>query len=977
MANLKKIAFLLSMTLAASLIPHVVGEIRPIDWPFLGLEEIATIPGTITYIANAKDGSDRLFVLERSGRIFIVKDGVVVEQPFLNITNRVDGRVGERGLLGMAFAPDFKESGQFYLNYNRIEDGATVVSRFKISSDANLADAESETRLLTVPPLNQNGYHTGGCIAFGPDGYLYIGDGDGRPPIPGNSLAQNTATLLGKLLRIDVAGNESTYQVPASNPFVGKAGAAPEIWATGLRNPWRFSFDRLTGDLYIADVGEMRMEEVNFQSRASAGGENYGWPFFEGTSRFRSGQADNLTSPVATYFHSFGPRLTAVVGGYVNRESTTNRMFGIYFYADYAVGRIWGLKQQGTNWQTAELSVMTNIYTTFGEDEKGGMYLARAQKIDGDMQIMRLRDTPKCHPPTFSPPPGPKGFSQLELTVNCLTPGATIHYRRDQAVPTLADPAIAPGGKLAILEPGWLSAKAFRDDLEPSEAVSGFYQLSVELAFSPASGPLTNGTPITIKASPADAAIQYSLSGINEAVSWQAYNSPVLLVSNQTLQASATREGWLPSPIIRADYGLLVPVPVVIRIWAGTGESGYEDGTAFSAKFSGPQGICIDAAGNLFVADSANKLIRKITPAGVVSTLGDGSPFVNPIGICVDPEGAIYVADKESSMISKILPDGSTTVYAGTGAKELKDGPRDQAAFSILGHLEIDSAGTIYAGDLGGVRRIGADGLVTTLTGPGFDNRYPDVGVGLGPQGTIIAAVYGPIFQFFGEALEIMVNGGGRSDGPKDWAGVINIGEKLKARDAVGDQAGNVYVTDWSLVREVGVDGIVRTLVPSDANLREPLPPLFGFAAGIVLGNSGEIYVADTDRNLIYRLDVDLDQDSIPDSEEGGTSAFLAGEDDRVRDSDGDGMSNSQEYIAGTDAKDSASLFRLALRRDVDNKWVFGWKGLSGRQYKLQRSNDFQTWRDGSEWLLGNGAEMILPLPTNSEGFFRLIVGMR
>lgn len=256
-----------------------------VDWPTLRFTQIVTNIFTApTCITHAGDGSGRLFIVEQAGRIRIIQSNSVLTLPFLDIASRI-ATGGERGLLGLAFSPGFSTNGQCYVNYTRTNDGAIVVSRFQITADPNLADQNSEQVLLTVPQPFAN--HNGGQIAFGQDGYLYIGTGDGGSGGDPQNRAQNPSTLLGKILRIDVESGVTPYAIPPDNPFVSAPPFGPEIWAWGLRNPWRFSFDRETGDLYIGDVGEGSREEINFQPAGSSGGQNYGWRLKITSSRAR------------------------------------------------------------------------------------------------------------------------------------------------------------------------------------------------------------------------------------------------------------------------------------------------------------------------------------------------------------------------------------------------------------------------------------------------------------------------------------------------------------------------------------------------------------------------------------------------------------------------------------------------------------------------------------------------------------------
>ncbi len=323
-------------------------------------------------IANAGDGSGRLFILEKVGRIRVVQAGTLLPGPFLDITDRVGPSQNEQGLLGLAFHPRYAANSLFFVNYTD-RQGNTVVSRFSTSSDPAKADPASEAMLLTL--VQPAGNHNGGHLAFGPDGYLYIGTGDGGASGDRFGNAQNGQTLLGAMLRLDVDGGQP-YAVPASNPFVGNPAVRDEIWAIGLRNPWRYSFDRLTGDLYLADVGQNRYEEINIQSAASLGGQNYGWPIMEASHCFpedRSCDQAGLTLPVVEYDHGQG---CSVTGGYVYRGREFPLLTGIYLFGDYCSGRVWGLAPgTGGNWRVAELARADIQLSSFGEDEAGELYL--------------------------------------------------------------------------------------------------------------------------------------------------------------------------------------------------------------------------------------------------------------------------------------------------------------------------------------------------------------------------------------------------------------------------------------------------------------------------------------------------------------------------------------------------------------------------------------------------------------------------
>jgi uncharacterized protein (TIGR03437 family) len=324
-------------------------------------------------IQNAGDGSGRLFLVQQSGLIRILRDGALVSTPFLDIRTktRLDG---ERGLLGLAFPPGFRDKQRFYVDYTDL-NGDTVIARYRVTSNGDVADAASETILLKIAQPFSN--HNGGQVRFGPDGYLYIAMGDGGSSGDPQRNGQNLGSLLGKILRIDVESDLTRVIVPADNPFVANAGARGEIWAYGLRNPWRFSFDRATRDLWIADVGQDTYEEVDFQPASSRGGVNYGWNQMEGMHCYTAGcQTAGMTLPVVEYTHAAGG--CSITGGFVYRGRLSPGLRGLYLYGDYCSGRIWGLERQGGTWSNRQLLASGFGITTFGEDEAGEIYVANA-----------------------------------------------------------------------------------------------------------------------------------------------------------------------------------------------------------------------------------------------------------------------------------------------------------------------------------------------------------------------------------------------------------------------------------------------------------------------------------------------------------------------------------------------------------------------------------------------------------------------
>ncbi len=351
-------------------------------WPPIALTSV--VNGLSSPVDMADPNDDRLFVVEQGGLVRIMRNGQADATPLLNIGDRVS--LGwEQGLLGIALPPNFAQKGYFYLNYTTEALGKlqTRISRFHLTADPDIADPNSEQIVLVYD--QPHGNHNGGGLAFGPDGFLYIGVGDGGDGGDPDNRAQTLSDILGKMLRIDVeTGNPLTYTVPITNPFVGQARKLPEIWAYGLRNPWRYSFDRQTGDLFIADVGQNAWEEVNFQPAASPGGENYGWRITEGSHCYNPNPCDTtgLTLPIAEYGRSDG---RSVTGGFVYRGAAHPALQGVYLYADYLTGRIWGLRFDGSAWENRLLLESGRNISSFGQDAAGEVYV-----VDHSGEIMRV-----------------------------------------------------------------------------------------------------------------------------------------------------------------------------------------------------------------------------------------------------------------------------------------------------------------------------------------------------------------------------------------------------------------------------------------------------------------------------------------------------------------------------------------------------------------------------------------------------------
>lgn len=441
---------------------------NPADYELVQVASGFTRP---LFVTHAGDGSGRLFVVEQGGRIRIIQNGAVLPTPFLDISGLVSTG-NEQGLLGLAFHPNYAQNGQFFINYTD-RAGDTQVVRYTVSADPNVANAASAAILLSVDQPYAN--HNGGGIAFGPDGWLYIGLGDGgsggdpqgyaqnMSPLPGNRV------LLGKMVRMDV--NQATPPV--------------QITALGLRNPWRWSFDRATGDLYIADVGQGAREEVNFWPASGGAGANYGWKVYEGTLQYSAGSIPGAIFPFAEYGHDVG---CSVTGGYVYRGLLAPALWGVYFFGDFCQGQIWSSFRNGNGaWQTALFTDTSFNISSFGEDQAGEVYVVNhggsILQIEPKVKATPtpVPTTPSPEPPTPSPEP--------------TTPSPEPATPSPEPTPAPTEPALVVSVNPAGVRPG-----------EPVQValdlvnVSGVYGLQVECAVDPAvltGTGLTEGTAFT------------------------------------------------------------------------------------------------------------------------------------------------------------------------------------------------------------------------------------------------------------------------------------------------------------------------------------------------------------------------------------------------------------------------------------------------------------------------------------------------
>ena len=965
-----------------------------VEWPTIELVQVATFPsGDVIGATSARDGSERLFMVSRDGRIFVWTGATFLTSPFLDITTRTrdPSPFAESGLLGLAFSPDYATSGKFYVHYNRQSDQASVVSRFsKSAGDPNLANPDSEEILLIVPQASA--YHKGGDLAFGPDGFLYIslGDDDQAATTSANP-AQRFDSLQGKILRLDVASIppvNGSYVIPTSNPFVGSAGVRGEIWASGLRNPWRFSFDRANGDLYIADVGENAREEINVQRSGGQGGQNYGWPIREGTLPYGGNANPNpsaLTEPVFDYGRDLG---RSVIGGYVYR-GPAGRMSGMYFFSDYVSKRIWGMAFENGVWQAQVIGAAGTSPLAFAEAEDGTLYLVTTGGL------FRLRDTGHTHTPVLRPLSN--DFSNpVAVQVTTLTPGAVLYYTLDGSTPTETSPTV-PADGIVIIDGGQtLRVSAYRAGLTPttsSPLSRVFSAASPRLAIvgrNPVYGHL-----VSVSGTTQNSVFRYTLDGTVPTVASAGTEGTVLVRNGEFLQVMATRSGYVSSPVQFAMQPGEDHEETQVSTLAGTGAFGMRDGPMAEALFSAPTGIVWTPGNLLFVTDynSNESKIRRIDlDTGLVSTLcgaerGDvvgplaSARFGTPLrGLYHDGRGgSLYVADTEYRKIKRIdLINGTVSTVLVTS------GPPDDVYLSPAGRLYWSQFATIWTRDE-------ATGLAVRFAGSGVSQSEGLIGnfSFCGGTGEELLALTSGIRRISseGDVLPYIGNSLGPSslgsvDGPFASGRIAALNY---AADIVRDSAGSIYVTTGSSIRKITPETEVRSLAGIES-FSNSVPYLdgpgktarFGFTvAGLAVDDGGRVYVADPFNKRIRLIEqADWDADGVPDSVDATAPYRMGGDDGRI-DSDGDLLANTTEYFFGSDPADAGSALRpsITLRGGVP---VLSWPSRAGILYLVEKSVDLHQWEalpalikvgTGTimEWTQGDS------IPADGRVFFRVI----
>jgi glucose/arabinose dehydrogenase len=554
-----------------SFLTFVLGWLGPLalliaaepNWPVLDFQPVATGLNQVVDIQNAGDLSNRLFLVEQGGRIRILKNGSLLPAPLLDVSGKV-APYSEQGLLGLAFPPGFAQKKCFYVFYCRVNDGAAVVSRFRISPDPDVANPASEEILLVTQKSQTN--HNGGQLAFGPDGLLYISIGDGGGAGDPERNSQNLRNRLGKILRINVEATSPglPYAIPASNPFATSATNSREILCWGLRNPWRFSFDPLNGDLFIGDVGENQREEINYVPFSSiASGINFGWSVKEGTLDFvaQTGTVGTLRPPAFEYPRPLGYSIT---GGHIYRGPNP-RLYGFYLFGDFQTNRIWAMESPAAGGRVELIKDTYHSFSTFGKDEAGEIYFADY----GNHSVYRIDALDTLPSPQIS---GGTSFPNTFFTIKANATGAVIHYTLDGSIPTLESPVFSDNTTLSQPYPVRIRAALFRADMPTSPVVEARYDLklpAVQIGRPEDTSyyvyyyddnntvPLTHPIPGT--------EIHYTLDGSQPTRSSPLYSAETGIAAKRSFDIKAIAlhpaEGWLPSDVSAKSYYVSVYTP--------------------------------------------------------------------------------------------------------------------------------------------------------------------------------------------------------------------------------------------------------------------------------------------------------------------------------------------------------------------------------------------------------------------------------
>ena len=844
------------------------------NWPLLNLVPIlgnSALTERTVDIQNAADGSQRLFLIQQAGFIRIYKDNSLLATPFLDISARV-ALNSEQGLLGVAFPPGFATKLCFYVCYTRLSDRAVILSRFRLTANADIADSTSEEILLVIPKNSQ--YHNGGQIAFGPDGYLYIAIGDDSAHGDLQNNSQDLTNRLGKVLRIDVGQPSGglPYSIPASNPFAGSGTRLEEILCWGLRNPWRFSFDQQTGDLYLGDVGESQREEVNYiPGSAISGGRNFGWSVKEGTLDFKaqSGVIGSLQPPAFEYDHTLG---SSIVGGYFYR-GLNPRLQGFYLFGDFSTGQIMAMESPSAGGRTQTLTDTDLYISTFGRDEAGEIYLA--DYYTGGIYRVDTHDT--ALPARFMPLPVTYQ-GEVYVTIFSETPNSVIRYTTDGTSPTISSPEFEPGSFVQFLNPTQVRAIVFRNGLNSSPVAVADYQLRpYPVQFTPPNGTLNNYTAIQLSCATAGTTIRYTLDGStpNETSPLYSGTNPFVLTKTTTVKAIAFKTGWLPSFESGTTFYFRVSAAELSSRWSDLYEPVHLtsattdavihytlDGstpTQQSPVWTGPQDLpagttinTLTMKGQMEVANSTLVVTRIQSEEARFQRVT--SNYFSPKDVVLAGDGHLYAVGL--SQIWKISDGTATVFHQGGFAQDFKAitftsdselavadaGTQDVIQFSGPSYgtqlrweanpvaafdLVSEPGGSFILADFFNQRlwRITASGHAATIAGTGAAGSLDGPALQAtfnGPAG-VARAPDGRIYVAEKNAHRIrMISPGGQvstvaGTGVAGWLDGSALNARFESPNAIArDRIGNLYVSEGSIyvgrLRKIHPDGTVTTL---------------------------------------------------------------------------------------------------------------------------------------------------------------------
>lgn len=827
-----------------------------------------------TCIENARDGSGRMFIAEQAGVIRIYQNGALLDRPFLDIRQRVS-MVNENGLLGLAFPPDHATSGAFYVYYSSATDGDSIVSRFHISQDRDIANPSSEEILLEMAGSGitpQGGLHNGGQLAFGPDGLLYISTGDTGYYY--NSQMPDTPS--GKILRIDVRGSthDRPYLIPATNPHRKPLGPGGETWEwfepilyTGLRNPWRFSFDSVTGDLYIGDVGRRRMEEINYVPASDINKPiNFGWPAYEGTTDFRASHY-NFVTPPQPPIHEYILDGASVTGGHVYRGPDES-LYGLYIFADYVHGTIWAL-----NRETGVVHHLLDSHrsiSTFGVDEEGNLYFANHST--GAIRKIETSDTqplPELHPPS--------GLYDEPFTcfVFAKSKYPTIYYTTDGSTPDFSSRVFSRSSdhshQLKISENTNLRMLFIDDHSEPGIALEANYQVRLPppMIF-PSSwyiqdGSYLNNLPVELMHT-SGAAIHYTLDGTEPTENSQRYapSTPLILEKSAEVKAIAVAPAgnFHPSYTVAKHFRLKVdpstlnnsrvvdgPLNITSRTLGAVIHYTLDGSTPTQSSpiWSGPQLLppsvtlrTLSTKGEMEPSLSSHLVEADYLSRAKFQQVG-GTFLTPPHDVAISQEGKIYTTSY--GRIHQINETDSTMIVSDLSLRwftEQYSLAVDHNKDFIVAPRDTDYSLTIWSPR--------TQSLIPSF----IVNRTSDIY--FNPQGGLLFAIPGMarIYIYKDSNTPLSVFAGSPFSGHED--GIHTEAKFNRPSGITGDGDKNYYIADSGnhrirkmTRRETGGIMDVTTLSGSTSGWHDgpAATALFANPTSIVMDNIGNVYVAD------------------------------------------------------------------------------------------------------------------------------------